>query len=197
MKRDVTVCIPTIPPREHLLVRALRSVTAQSHPVSALAIALDSNHDGAAVTRQRALDMATTEWVAFLDDDDEFLGYHLEALLRHAEATNADYVYSWFWIAVGEHRFDGVFPPHHFTDPFNPQDPIQTTITVLVKRELAQEAGFYRPLGGVHVKGQTWGEDYQFTLECLRLGANIQHLVERTWLWHHDSSNTSGRGDRW
>lgn len=197
MKRDVTVCIPTIPPRRSLLIRAIHSVMDQTQPASALAIALDTNHDGAAVTRQKTLDMAITEWVAFLDDDDEFLPQHLEHLLRHAEETNADYVYSWFWIANGVARLDGVFPPSHFLNPFNPEDPIQTTITVLVKRELAQEAGFFRPLGGVHVNGQTWGEDYQFTLECLRLGANIQHLVERTWLWHHDSGNTSGRGDRW
>jgi glycosyltransferase involved in cell wall biosynthesis len=39
--------------------------------------ALDIDRQGAAATRQRALEQAGTKWVAFLDDDDEMDPWHL------------------------------------------------------------------------------------------------------------------------
>lgn len=197
MKPCITVVTPTIPPRAELLQRALRSVSAQTLPAAAVSIAVDIDREGAAVTRQRALDAVQTPWTALLDDDDEFMPHHLEALWRHAEDTGADYVFSWFKVAVGgrvlEH--DPVFPPTHFTTPWDPANPRQTTITVLVRTDLAKEAGFVQPDAGATVDGLPWGEDWTFTLRCNQLGT-ISHLVERTWLWHH-GSNTSGRPDRW
>lgn len=195
MSSDITVVIPTIPPRYDLLARAIRSVALQELRPDQLSVAWDTEHQGAAVTRQRALDGVQTGWTAFLDDDDEMLPDHLAALMRHARETDADYVYSWFLTSPPGRD---PFPPHHFTNEFNPADPIQTTITVLVKTELAREVGFVE-MGddGKVIDGQRWGEDYQFTLGCLNAGAKISHLVKHTWIWHHDSSNTSGRPDRW
>lgn len=195
MSSDITVAIPTIPPRYGLLARAIRSVAGQSLPPDALSVAWDTERQGAAVTRQRALDAVQTGWTAFLDDDDEMLPTHLAQLMRHARETEADYVYSWF--ETVPHGCDP-FPTYHFTNEFNLADPIQTTITVLVKTDLAKSVGFVEQDDeGKLVGGQRWGEDYEFTLGCLRAGAKISHLVERTWLWHHDSGNTSGRPDRW
>lgn len=193
MSDTITVVIPTIPPRKMLLHRANHSVLAQTRPADAVNICIDNHHAGAARTRQRGLEGVRTDWVAFLDDDDEFLPDHLDHLLSHALAERADYVYSWFQVIGGRDPF----PPSHFTDPFDPKKPIQTTITTLVRTELAQSVGFLQPPEGLLVDGMTWGEDWQFTVECLRAGAKISHLVERTWLWHHDSGNTSGRPDRW
>lgn len=192
-RAGITVAIPHIPVRATYLHRALRSAQDQALPAAAVAIATDHDHRGAALTRQRALDMVTTEWVAFLDDDDELYPRHLAALRDHAAETGADYVYSWFDVAGGADPF----PPGHYLNPFNPADPVQTTITVLVRTALAREVGFLRPSEGDEVGGQVWGEDYQFTLGCLRAGGRVSHLVERTWVWHHDTQNTSGRGDRW
>jgi len=59
---------------------------------------VDRSREGAAATRQRALTEVRTEWVAFLDDDDEFMPHHLLSLITHASATGADFVYSWFTI---------------------------------------------------------------------------------------------------
>jgi glycosyltransferase involved in cell wall biosynthesis len=201
VESDITVCIPTIPVRRPLLQRAVASVLAQTLPASGLSVAVDLRKEGAAVTRQRALECAWTGgrrragWVAFLDDDDEFLPQHLERLWRHARDEDADYVYSWFeTVPTG----GDPFPPHHFTDDWNPLDPIQTTITILVRLELALDVGFLTwDDDGRTVAGQRHGEDYEFTLGCVRAGAKISHLAERTWLWHHDSGNTSGRPDRW
>ena len=197
---DVTVAIPSIPPRAHLLRRAVDSVLNQSwHSVAGLSIAVDNRKEGAGITRQRALDGVNTDWVAFLDDDDEFMPYHIELLMQHALETDADYVFSWFKVANNGLILerDPVFPTTHFTEPWDNDNPRQTTITVLVKTELAKAVGFVTAPDGKLVDGQRFGEDYLFTLGCVAAGGKISHLVEHTWLWHHDSRNTSGRPDRW
>lgn len=160
-------------------------------------IEIDAQRTGAPATRQRALDRVTTPLVAFLDDDDEFMPFHLKALLDHMRETDADYVYSWFRAVSPAGRilmFDPVFPETHFTNEFDPENPIETTIVTLVKTELAKQVGF-KALNRGH--DANTGEDYGFTLGCVAAGAKIRHLVQHTWFWHHDSGNTAGRSDRW
>jgi glycosyltransferase involved in cell wall biosynthesis len=191
---DITVCVPHIPSRALMLQRAVRSIATQSAPAAAISVAVDIHRQGAPPTRQRALDAASTEWVAFLDDDDYFFPGHLERLSKHAIETGADFVYSWFEVPGGVDPF----PDTHFTNPFNPEDPIETTITTLVRADLAKAVGF-QALNRGEINT---GEDRFFTLGCLNMGAKISHLVERTWAWNHHSGNTSGlpgKGDslRW
>ena len=195
---SISIITPTHPARCHngMLDRALRSVWGQTLLPQAVHVTVDTEGHGAAATRQRALDAASTDWVAFLDSDDLFLPQHLAKLLRHAQATGADYVYSWFRIVdkdgkVWEH--DPIFPPGHYLNEFDPDNPIETTITTLVRRELAQQVGFHEATepGGTN-PGHNSGEDRQFTLGCVRAGAVIRHLVDKTWLWGHHGRNTSG-----
>jgi glycosyltransferase involved in cell wall biosynthesis len=191
---DITVCVPHIPSRALMLQRAVRSIATQTQPPAAISVAIDINRQGAPATRQRALDAVSSDWVAFLDDDDYFFPIHLEHLYRHAMETGADFVYSWFEVPGGTDPF----PSTHFTNPFNPEDPIETTITTLVRTDLAKAVGFQ-----ALDRGQiNTGEDRFFTLGCLNEGAKISHLVERTWAWCHHTGNTSGlstKGDslRW
>lgn len=197
---DVTIVIPSIPPRALLLRRAVESVLNQTwYHVAGISIAVDTEREGAGPTRQRALDGISTPWVAFLDDDDEFLPHHIEALMQHALETGCDYAYSWFKIVSNGHVLDTdpVFPPGHYLNPWDDANPRQTTVTTLVRTELAKQVRFVPPPDGETIDGQRYGEDWQFTLGCLAAGAKISHLVEKTWLWHHDSGNTSGRPDRW
>lgn len=189
MYPGITVVIPSIPPRHLMLAQAVRSVMAQTMPAAAISVAIDVNREGAPATRQRALDAVNTDWVAFLDDDDWFNPDHLELLYKHAMDTGADFVYSWFNVVGGTDPF----PSTHYTEPFDPQNPIETTITTLVRTGLAKEAGFQ-----ALDRGQiNTGEDRYFTLKCLDLGANIQHLVAKTWAWRHHSQNTSGLSTKW
>jgi glycosyltransferase involved in cell wall biosynthesis len=100
LKPGITVVIPTIPPRKALLGRALRSVLHQTYPAAAVSVAVDLKHEGAAKTRQRALDAVQTRWTAFLDDDDELLPNHLEALWEaHLEFGHAKYLWSRYRVA--------------------------------------------------------------------------------------------------
>lgn len=191
---NITVCTPThlARTRNGMLARAMHSISYQTKPAAAISVAIDVVGRGAPVTRQRALDAVQTPWVAFLDSDDYFLPDHLAALSKHAEESGADFVYSWFKIEDQFGRIleeDPIFPPGHYLNQFNPEDPIETTITVLVRTELAKEVGF-QALNRGH--GQNTGEDAFFTLGCLAAGAKISHLVRKTWIWSHHGGNTSG-----
>jgi hypothetical protein len=204
VKDQITVCIPTIPPRRDMLLRATLSVSLQTRPAAALSIAQDITHAGAGVTRQRALDAARTEWVAFLDDDDAMMSHHLDTLLTAALDHDADYVYSYYMVRdVFSNDRPDIDPLGHLGRPFDTADPHQTTVTTLVRRDLAQQARFTPP-EAAEIDGQTYGEDFQFTINCCRLGAKVVHVPQRTWWWYHHGmgapsvlGNTSGRGDRW
>lgn len=195
---EITVVIPTIPPRQHLLERAFASVRAQSFPPAEVVVPDDADHEGAAATRQRGLAAVTTPWVAFLDDDDEMMPNHLKVLAAAARIFQADYVFSYFMIkdGTGRERPD-IDPLRHFGRIFDPDKPTQTTITTLVRTELAQAVGFREPPPGALINGETYGEDFQFTVECVKAGAKIVHVPRRTWWWRWHEGNTSGRPDRW
>lgn len=200
----ISVIIPTHPARARngMLARAVTSVHAQTLLPDAIHVAVDNDREGAAVTRQRALDAATTDFVAFLDSDDLFLPRHLEWLVKHQQETDADFVYSWFKVLQqfpdGRAQIldeDPIFPISHYLNPFDPADPIETTITTFVRTDLAQKVGF-RELDRGQVNS---GEDAYFTLGCLAAGAKVSHLVRKSWLWCHHwlaqdvPGNTSGK----
>lgn len=182
MNRQVTVVVPYHPARatNGMLQRAVTSVNAQTIPHQLLIIE-DTERQGAAATRQRGLDQVTTPWVAFLDSDDELDPTHLEQLLACAAETDADYVYPWFRVKGGTDPF-----PMFYGKPWDNAHPHSTTITILVRTELAQRIRFT----GVY------GEDYAFTLRCVADGARIVHHPARTWTWWHGGHNSSGCPDR-
>jgi hypothetical protein len=168
-----------------MLDRATASVRAQTVPVHHI-LAEDVHHKGAAITRAHGLALVETEWTAFLDSDDEMDPDHVEQLLACAEETGADYVYPWFRVVGGSDPF-----PMFFGRPWDDEHPHSTTITILVRTELAKAIGFTpKP------DAQVSGEDYLFTLRCVADGAKIVHLPRRSWTWHHHGGgNTSGRPD--
>jgi hypothetical protein len=193
----ITTVTPSIPVRgDHggMLERALASIRAQTLPPSEVVVEFDEFRQGAAATRQRGLEKVATDWVAFLDDDDEMKPWHLETLARAAEESGADYVYSWYEVSGG---LDPMW--QFFGQPWDDAAPHQTTITTLVRTDLAQSVGFGGEPepdpngGGAYVSG----EDYRFTLGCLAAGARILHVPQVTWIWHHHGANTSGLPDRW
>jgi glycosyltransferase involved in cell wall biosynthesis len=172
-----------------MLTRALNSVAVQTLPAAAISVAMDLHREGAAKTRQRGLDAVQTPWVSFLDSDDFFKPFHLKDLMTHAQETGADFVFSWFDMNGGIDPFPGNFAP-----PFDPANPIETTVTTLVRTGLAKEVGF-QALDRGQINS---GEDRFFTLGCIEAGAIISHLKKRTWYWSHHGLNTSGlagRGD--
>jgi glycosyltransferase involved in cell wall biosynthesis len=195
---DVTVVIPHIPVRPEFLLRTVHSVSLQTRQADAISIVTDTQRRGAGHTRNRALAMARTRWVAFLDDDDLFHPDHLETLLGHAEQTGADVVYSSCRIT---HPSIGEIPPDHpgweeWGRPGKEFDPdllrqrSYLPVTSLVDRGLAQRSSFVPPEGSHY-------DDWGFYLGLLDLGATFSHINKVTWTWTHGVHNTSGQPDRW
>lgn len=208
MINGVSVVIPSIPVRAEQLVRAVESVSRQTLPADAIIIEIDNDRTGAPDTRQRGLEKVTTEWAAFLDDDDIMDPHHLETLMTCAQEYGADYVWSQFRIGYPDGQFiDGPGPlPQRSFEQWDPESPAQTTVTTLVRTKLALEAGGFAAFEDSqrHIDGQRIGEDFDFTMRMHRAGAVFRHAPEVTWIWNHwgygerdKPGNTSGDPRRW
>jgi glycosyltransferase involved in cell wall biosynthesis len=189
-RQTISVITPVHPARiaNGQFAECLQGIHAQKLLPDAHCVAIDLDGDGAAVTRQRALEMARTDWVAPIDSDDIPLPGHLIKLLNFAQANDFDFVYSWFRVMQdfggGNRRVlddDPIFPMSHYLNPWDPANPIETTITTLVRTELAQSVGF-KSLDRGEANS---GEDFAFTLGCQAAGGKIGHLVRKTWLYRH------------
>jgi len=183
---SITVVIPTIAEHADLLPRAVASAQRQTLAPKAIELQLDRDREGAAATRNRALERVTTEWVAFLDADDEFRPNHLRACARNAALTGADLVYPWF-------DCDAEDKIGMFGVPFDPvllRKRNYIPVTVLVRTELV------RKVGGFQDHPDDNGdpcEDWGLWLALLDAGAVFSHLPQRTWIWHN-GAGTRGRG---
>ena len=178
----ISVVIPTIPGREESLQRAVDSVGAQTYRPVALRIVRDTDRQGAAHTRNEALSLVDTEWVAFLDDDDEFKPHHLKACARHAALTGADVVYPWF---------DGDDEIGMFGIPFSASLLRRRNfipVTVLARTQLLVEAGGFTPHPDEN--GDPC-EDWGLWVKLLD-SATFSHLPMRTWI--RNPGGTRGRG---
>jgi len=161
-----------------------------------MSIEVDLERTGAAATRNRALSRVDTEWVAFLDDDDQWSNHHVNSLLEHAERTGADVVYPGCRVVGANGREIPLREEWgRFGREFDPEvlrEQSYIPVTSLVRSELACRV-LFGPPAGVETDYDDWG----FYLRLLELGAKFSHLPKVTWTWHHDGQNTGGRPDRW
>ena len=188
----VSVCIPSIPTRSHLLAsRALPSVLAQKYPASEICISLDLKKEGAPENRNNAIKMANSEWIAFLDDDDEFQPHHVKTLLTAAHENQADVVWGWFEVIGGSDPF-----PMHRGAQWNADYPHIFPITCMVRRSLIldSKAMFITEEGNIGA----WGiQDFPFWKSLHDAGAKFFGIPDITWNWYHHDANTSGLSNRW
>lgn len=183
---NISLAIPTHPGREAVLERALTSVKAQTLAPQAIHVVLDEQRRGAARTRNQALALVETEWVAFLDSDDELLPHHLKACARHATLTGADVVYP---------GFEGEDPTGMFGVAFDPlllRRRNYIPVTVLARTDLVKAVGGFTPHPDEN--GDPC-EDWGLWLALLSVGTRFSHLPQRTWIRH--DGGTRGRGDPW
>jgi hypothetical protein len=205
---QITVVVPFHVKRAEsgMLATALWSVYQQTDlPPGGITVlpVLDTDGEGAAATRQRGLDAATTPWVAFLDSDDWMYPDHIATLYRAAMVFGADYVFSYFTVHdMWEGARPDLDPLGTFGRPFDPEHPHQTTGTILVRKEALGRAGIrFREqpadgfIGGTELR---YGEDWDLTLQCVAADLCIVHTPTRTWAWRigpHNSSGLPGCGD--
>lgn len=203
---SVCVAVPSIPTRTEQLNRALASVMAQDYPIDQVSVSIDHERMGAGPNRNRAAFAADTEWVAFLDDDDEMDPNHIRTCVEHAEETGADLVFPW-------HRVVRYGQPHRdllghrgieddkIVEKLEKHNFIP--VTVLVRTELLKSVG-----GFPDTNTEEWPFDYAEDWGCwkrlMKAGAKFSHVNEITWTWYHwgygkpgEPGNTSGQVTRW
>jgi len=181
----VTVCVACHPARmsNGLLNRALASIAAQTRQPESIVIANDVTYQGAGRNRQHLLNMVRTKWLAWCDSDDEWTPEHLEKLVHVAQETGSVFVFSYFF---------GPDMLGHFGRPFNPCTPHHTTMTHLVRTDIAKRVGFYD-----NEVGPFANEDWRFIVGVAEIacaeGLRMTHLAERTWTYHQHGQNSSGQ----
>lgn len=223
MKRDraprprpqVTVCIPTVYGREHLLDRAIASAQAQTWPAARILIQRDVDRDGAAATRNHLAARADTEWIAWLDDDDWLKPGHLEACSRSVQQDpGADLLYTvpvMEPLAVRDGHpvrpvcpasttYQGVFPREPWGIRWCPEleahlrrDGSFIPITHMVRTDSVVKAGGFPP-GEVLPGGRYRGEDEGYLIALLDHGAVFRHVDRTTWHWYVNPRSTAGKG---
>lgn len=193
--------------RKTQLARALTSVMNQTFPVDQIVVNVDYERLGASGNRNKAWKAATSDWIAFLDDDDELDSNHIQVLVDHAAKTGADIVFPWHRIVVDGTK-DGPdilgsrgIPDEDIVPELSKRNFIP--INVLVRRAaLEAVGGFPEPLS------ESWPhadcEDWGCWLRLADAGFKFSHTPEITWTWHHwgwgtpqNPGNTSGKADRW
>jgi glycosyltransferase involved in cell wall biosynthesis len=167
----VTVITAALPERAELLGRAAASVARQTFTPAEHLIRFDVHRLGTASTRNALLERVRTPWVAVLDDDDELLPRHLEALVERTLERRLDVVYS----------ACGGYVPRGVNRPFDAGELRRRNFipaTALVRTEALRDVGGYR---------QVYAEDWLLWLELERAGARFDYVDEVTWLYHRSS----------
>lgn len=204
----VAVCIPTVPGREDLLMRAELSVMKQERQPDQLLVETDKDRTGAAATRNRLLERVTSDVIAWLDDDDFLKPLHLKLCMRVMEQSpfHPDLVYP------SPHMVNGRDPTavtHQGRFPVSPwglrfsQEMAQhirhvgsfIPITHLVRTEAVRKIGGF-PEGRTLPDGRYQGEDERYLIKLLDAGATFEHLNERSWYWFVNPKSTAGKGSQ-
>ena len=199
-KIPVTVITPTIPTRGEQLARAIRSVMAQTiKPVCHLVLP-DIEKRGAAFMLDECLNIAPSEWVAVLADDDEFLPHHLETLWNLLDETGADVAYSHFKYS---HLNDAGHLERFRGQAFDYDNPRQMTGVYLGRRELLLDIGghqsrWFSPESDERdEQGNRKGEDYYLAQRLAQEKIPVAVTGEVTWIYHTGHRNTLGMPNAW
>lgn len=204
---DVTLIIPTIPPRAEQLKRALESVEQQTAQPVEVMVLVDENKEGPSTIRNRGIFTARTKYIAFLDDDDYLFPEHISHLYELAEKEEADLVYPWADflghrdpLAVKDEYGSYVNP---FGRPFGEieknyilNEANFIPVTVLARADISRHVGGFPQLNS-EVWPRPTCEDWGYHVQMLKAGAKYVHLPERTWayvLWQKSDTGTGNLG---
>lgn len=194
----VAVVIPTIPGREERLQKAVESVMNQTRLPDQIIVQTDAERLGAAVTRNRGLAKVTSDYVAWLDDDDLLLPNHIERLARFLDH------YPQFGLVYPIPRVEGGrdptatsvngswIPPWRV--PFGPEQEQHLRdqgsfipITHMVRTQAVNGIGGFPAPNTVR-----WLEDWGYLVLLLDAGVKFYHLPVTTWRWIVHDQMTGG-----
>ena len=193
---SVTVAIPYHEPRKlnGMLSRAVASAEAQTLRPLVL-LEPDPDRTGSAATRNRALARVETDWVLWLDSDDQLMPNAVQVLTEAQEATGADVISGGAWLTTPPHREPVEVPAPGWIPPETVTARSVLHVTSLVRVSLAREAGgfqFRKDPGSSMTL-----DDFGFYASMAEHGATFWRVPETVLIWHMHDAHTSGRADRW
>lgn len=207
---DVSVVIATIPGREELLKRALASVMKQQVQPGRVIVQLDEQRLGAAWCRNEAIKQVTTPWISVIDDDDAMLPTHLKILIRGANKSKADLIFTYPKFVGGRDPLACLdnTGKHLIPEPINvPFGPMQEyslrtrggfiPCAVLVRTDMVRKIGGYpEPYSMPEIQnGSGDCEDYLLQIKLLDAGAKFHHVLGvATYSYFIHDGNLGGRG---
>ena len=190
----------------HLIRRALDSVVNQTCPVDEIIVVDDGSTDntaevvaayagvryihqenaGAAVARNTGIRATQSEWVAFLDADDEWLPQKIQLLTASATENNCGVVYSDYWTQQDGGRSlsrcissEHLWPSIRYRNPFPPS-------VAMIRRDLLLDLGGFRPLSRTGS-----AEDWELAVR-LAFATRFFYLPEPLTVYHLHGTNSSG-----
>lgn len=171
----ITVITPSLPSRHRLLAEATFSVFEQTRPVCHV-VRVDNDGVGPAAIRNALLQCVSTEWVAFLDDDDLLDPDHLETLAS-ADLDNLD-------VVIPHCRFsDQTIPAKYCNRPYD-RDALRQhgifPITVLARRAAILDAGGF---------GDERYEDWALWNRMADNGCRFEVIPRITWTYRLGHGN--------
>lgn len=203
------------------IVTALQSVLRQSHANLEVIVSDDASQDhsiglvrtmmasdprirlltgrsneGPARCRNRALDVATGDWIAIVDSDDILHPERFERLLAAAAQLEADIIADDLLLF----HEDGAPPRTMLGQGSSGAQAISTERWVLGGIDGTPSLGYLKPLIRKNVMHQTRydedlriGEDYDFVLRLLLAGATMSVVPEPYYLYRRHSGSISHR----
>lgn len=180
----ITVCLVSLPERHALLTEALGSVRAQTAQPAATLVGIDPRQVGEAANMNRLVHAASTEWVAFLHDDDLWTPRHLAAALEH---TAADVIVS--NVALSGRPANTIEPHHCDYDDLRRTNWFPPS-AVVARRDLVLDVG-----GFTEEPPGSW-VDWAMWKRLLDAGAQFTCTHEDTLIYRFGSwSNGSWRAN--
>ena len=219
----VSAVIPTRH-RPDLVVRAVRSALAQSYSnievvvvidgpdvasQSALASIVDNRlrlvmldaSVGGAEARNVGVTGSRGDWIAFLDDDDEWLAEKIEHQMRVAISSTAQFPLLCSQVTARNPIAEFVWPENPPDAPYSEYllvrsrlgygEGLMQTSTLLAKRGLLERVPFQ--------KGLQKHQDWDWILRCVELpGVEVLYVPEPLAIWNlDDGRERASRADAW
>ena len=175
---EVSVVIPVGPAHVNIVQRAIASVEDQTESAEAIVI-YDKNGRGPGWARNQGVSLVKTEYVVFLDADDELMPDFVERTLKAVEKNH--YVYTGWY----EPNEDGIATIKDAPDPcevwrFNQSFHL---VTALVPAEWTRRIEFDETM----IKG---GEDRAFWYELTRAGCCPKRINKPLVAYHYTGDDS-------
>lgn len=169
---SVAVLITSIPERAHLLKECMASVRSQTLPPDEVHVNVDDDHLGCAVSANKLVKLAKSEWIVPFADDDLLLPGCLETLMPVARRNPDAVVYA---------------PPLVWGQPqewFTQAPPCIPSFCVMPR-------AMWWELGG-YDEGCSREEDRKMWIRAMAAGVEFIRVDHTpTWVYRHHGGNKS------